>query len=72
MTRTLVMSFLNEEGKKGSIRISNAKDGLTEEEVKASMQVILTNNIFQYNGFDLKTIDSAHIIENQTTELNVK
>ncbi|MCH3965990.1 MAG: DUF2922 domain-containing protein [Clostridium sp.] len=72
MERSLVMNFLNEGGQKTSLRVSNVKEALTEAEVKTAMEAVVENNIFEYKGGDLKTIDSAHILENETVELNVK
>ena len=72
MSKTLVMNFLNEGGKKVAIRVSNAKDSVTEVEVKAAMDVILAKNIFTSTGGDLKTKDSAEIVDKTATELQVK
>ncbi|WP_368490063.1 DUF2922 domain-containing protein [Clostridium sp. BJN0013] len=72
MSRALVMSFLTEEGKKTSIRVSNVKDNLTDQEVKTAMEIIIAKNIFTSKNGDLQAIDSAHILESSTTELEVK
>ncbi len=66
------MSFLTEEGKKTSIRVSNVKDNLTDQEVKTAMEIIIAKNIFTSKNGDLQAIDSAHILESSTTELEVK
>lgn len=72
MERSLVMNFLNESGQKVSVKVSNVKEGLKEDEVKASMEAILGFNIFKYKSGDMKTVDSAHIEEIETIELNIK
>lgn len=72
MSKSLVMNFLNEAGQKNSIKILNIKDGITDAEAKAAMEAIITNNIFQTKGGDLKSIDSAHILDDEITELTVK
>ena len=72
MSKSLVMNFLNEAGQKNSIKILNIKDGITDAEAKAAMEAIITNNIFQAKGGDLKGIDSAHILDDEITELTVK
>lgn len=72
MSKTLVMNFLNESGKKTAIRVNNAKEGITEAEVKATMDVILAKNIFTTSGGDLKSKDSAEITDKNATELSVK
>lgn len=72
MAKTLVMSFLNEEGKKSSLTINNVKEDVTDAEVKAAMGVILAKNIFALKGGDFKAVDSAHITEKNTSKLTVK
>ncbi|MBI6875283.1 DUF2922 domain-containing protein [Clostridium aciditolerans] len=72
MSKTLVMNFLNESGKKTAIRVSNVKEDVTEAEVKAAMDVILAKNIFATTGGDLKAKDSAHIEDKNSTDLSVK
>lgn len=72
MSKSLIMNFLNEGGQKTSIRILNVKDGITDAEAKACMDAILTNNIFETKGGDLKSIDSAHILDDEITQLTVK
>lgn len=72
MSKTLVMNFLNESGKKTAIRVNNVKEGITEAEVKAAMDVILAKNIFATTGGELKVKDSAQIDDKNSTELAVK
>lgn len=72
MSKTLVMNFLNESGKKTAIRVNNVKEDITEAEVKAAMDVILAKNIFATTGGELKVKDSAQIDDKNITELAVK
>ena len=72
MSKTLVMNFLNEAGKKTAVRLNNVKDGVTEAEVSAAMDVIIAKNIFKTTGGDLKNKDSAEITDKSSTELTVK
>lgn len=72
MSKTLVMNFINEAGKKVAVRVSKVKDGVTEAEVGAAMDVIISKNIFKSTGGDLKTKDSAEITDKTSTELTVK
>jgi hypothetical protein len=72
MSKTLVMTFLNEEGKKTAIRVSNVKDDLTEGEVAAAMDVIIGKNIFASTGGDLKMKDSARLDDKNSKEMKVK
>lgn len=72
MSKTLVMNFLNESGKKASIRVNNVKEDITEAEVKSAMDVIVAKNIFATTGGDLKAKDSAQIEDKNSTSLSVK
>ena len=72
MSKTLVMTFLNEEGKKTAIRINNVREDVTEAEVAAAMDVIIGKNIFASSGGDLKMKDSARLDDKNSTEMKVK
>ncbi len=72
MSKSLVMSFLNEQGKKTSIKVENVKEGITDLEVKNAMTAIIAKNVFTSKSGDLKSIDAAHILDSSTTELEVK
>ena len=72
MSKTLVMNFLNEQGRKTAVRVNNIKDSLTDAEVTAAMDVIIAKNIFESTGGDLKMKDSASVMDKNTTELTVK
>ena len=72
MAKQLVMSFLNESGKKVSISLNSVKDTVTEKEVSAAMDVMLSKQIFTTTGGALKTKDSAQIIDKNTQALVVK
>jgi len=66
------MSFLNEEGRRATVRLNTVKEGVTELEVQSAMDVILAKNIFSTKGGDLKTKDSAVIVSREDTELAVR
>ena len=72
MAKQLVMSFLNESGKKVSVSLNSVKDTVTEAQVSATMDVMILKNIFNTTGGDLKTKDSAQIIDKNTQALVVK
>lgn len=72
MSKTLVMNFLNESGKKTAVRVSNVKEDITEAEVKNVMDVILAKNIFTTSGGDLKSKDSAELTDKNSSKLEVK
>ncbi|MDD4088820.1 MAG: DUF2922 domain-containing protein [Tissierellia bacterium] len=66
MDKKLVMSFLTVQGATSSMTIDAPKDGLTEPEVRAFMESIITQNVFNTSKGDLSEIKSAQIIT--TTE----
>ena len=72
MSKSLVMSFMNEEGKKSSISVNTVKEDVTETEVASVMDLIIEKNLFQSSGGDFKLKDSAQIVEKSTEKLNVK
>jgi len=72
MTKQLVMSFLNETGKKVSISLNSVKAAVTDAEVAAAMDVMILNKVFNITGGDLLTKDSAQVIDKTTEELAVK
>jgi hypothetical protein len=66
------MSFLNEEGRKATVRLNTVKEAVTELEVQSAMDLILAKNIFSSKGGDLKIKDSAVIVNRENTELSVR
>jgi hypothetical protein len=70
--KSLIMTFLNEEGSRSSITISGVKDGVTEAEVAAAMDVIIAANVFDSAGGDLISKQGAQITERNVTPLDVK
>jgi hypothetical protein len=66
------MNFLTEEGKKASIKISNVKEDITDQEVKTAMDAIVAKNIFDTKNGDLKVVDSAYVQDTSIVELEVK
>ncbi|GLC30806.1 DUF2922 domain-containing protein [Clostridium omnivorum] len=70
--KSLMMSFMNEQGKKVSIRVDGVKDGVTQAEISAAMDAIIAKNIFETAGGDLKIKDSAQIVEKTVEKIAVK
>jgi len=70
--KTLLMTFINEEGAKASVTLSAIRDDLTQAEVSAAMDVIIAKNIFQSSGGNLVAKHSAQITERTVTALIVK
>lgn len=70
MSRDLVMKFLDEKGKKYSLRLSDVKEGVTKEEIANVMDVVLEKNIFNLSNYDLDKKDSAQIINTDVEEFD--
>ena len=70
--KSLVMTFLNQEGSRTSISLPAVKDALTETEVSAAMDVVIAKNIFASTGGDLVAKQTAQITERNVTDLAVK
>lgn len=66
MAKRLVMAFKTFEGTTSTLTVDEPKDGLTEAEVRAVMDTIVAQNIFNTNSGDLIEVKSAEIIT--TTE----
>ncbi len=52
--------------------MNNVREDITEAEVSAAMDVIIEKNVFTSTGGDLKSKDSAEIVDRSTTDLTVK
>lgn len=66
MAKRLVMSFKTAEGSTTSLTVDQPKDTVTDVQVRAVMENIITKNIFNTNAGDLTEVKSAQIIT--TTE----
>ncbi|MGM9973984.1 MAG: DUF2922 domain-containing protein [Clostridiaceae bacterium] len=71
-TRHLVMTFINAEGKKVSLRVNNVRSDVQDAEVEAAMDEIISGNLFITSGGDMVSKESAEVVVTDTTELTVK
>jgi hypothetical protein len=69
---SLVMTFLNQEGTRANITLPEVRVDLTELEVSAAMDSIVSANIFSSSGGDLVAKHSAQITERNITSLTVR
>lgn len=72
MTKKLLMSFRNADGNRVSLSIDDPRANVTDAEVKAAMQMVLDENIFDSNGGALVQIVDATIVETTKTDLDVE
>ncbi|HBM80481.1 MAG TPA: DUF2922 domain-containing protein [Clostridiaceae bacterium] len=70
--KTLVLIFQNQQGKNTRISVDNAKEGLTDAEVKSAMQSIVEKNIFETDGGDLVALAGAQIVTRSVQDISVK
>lgn len=62
MSKKLLMSFVTSSGGQSSLTLDEPKAGLTEAEVRAAMQTIITQNMFNTPNGNLTEIKAAEII----------
>ncbi|MCX7904519.1 MAG: DUF2922 domain-containing protein [Caloramator sp.] len=70
--KTLQMVFQNTAGRNVSINIPYVKDGITTEEIRNLMQLIITKNIFDSTGGNLVAIMGASVISRDVTDYAVR
>jgi hypothetical protein len=70
--KSLVMTFLNQEGSRASITLPAVKDTVTEAEVITAMDTVIAANIFYSSGGNLVTKHSAQVVERNVTDLDVR
>lgn len=68
--KILHLIFLDDLGKKVTIRIPDPKEGLTSEQVLVAMNAIKDNNFF--GAWRTEKIDGAKIVETITDQLDVE
>jgi hypothetical protein len=68
MAKKLVMVFKTAKGTTSTLTVDEPKEGLTESEIKAVMDTIVSKNIFSTNSGDLIEVKSAEITTTTTKE----
>ena len=69
VTQTLKMAFLTQSGSRTTISVDNPRDNVTQAEVQAAMNTVVSKNVFTGTGGDLTAIDSAKIVDITTTDI---
>lgn len=67
----LVMTFENEDGGKVNLSIVDPKGGVSEEEIRQAMELVVEKDIFQPNQLSLVKPLYAKIVNTQTTEFDL-
>ena len=71
MERVLELKFTLSNEKTMTLTIPNPKDNLTDEQITAAMQAIVTANVFDREGSYIVGIHSARIVDRDVIEFNV-
>lgn len=70
-SRTLVMTFLNDIGKKVNVRIPYVKEELSKDEVSAVMDALINSKAIISDGSYLATKNSAKVTTQQVDEIDL-
>lgn len=70
--KSLIMTFLNEEGTRANVTLPDVKDNISQQEVSVVMDTIIAGNIFSSTGGNLIAKHSAQITEKNVTDIAVR
>ena len=68
----LLMSFKTDADKQVSLSVDDPRTDLTEQEIIDTMNLILSKNIFAFNGSNLALALDAKIVKTDTTEYDLE
>ncbi|GFP76408.1 DUF2922 domain-containing protein [Clostridium fungisolvens] len=72
MDYTLAMTFINTNGDKLSLSVSDVKPDISSAEVGALMDTIVAKDIFLSKGCSIAAKYDAQITQRQTTKFDIK
>ncbi|MBN1072360.1 DUF2922 domain-containing protein [Clostridium botulinum] len=72
MEYILSMTFINSTGSKTNINISGVKNDLTDDNVKALMQLIIDKNFFLTSKGSFVKIENAQLTQKEVKKYTVK
>lgn len=72
MKTKLLMSFKTAADKQVSLSVDDPRTDLTEQEIMDTMNLILSKNIFAFNGINLALALDAKIVKTDTTEYDLE
>ncbi|KPU44721.1 hypothetical protein OXPF_18070 [Oxobacter pfennigii] len=70
--KTIVFIFMNQSGNNVRLTIENAREDVTDAEVRTGMETIIARNIFESSGGNLMSIAGAERITRTVEEFAVK
>lgn len=68
VTKKLLMVFKTTGDKQVSISVDNPRTNITEQEIKTTMTLVLSSNVFAPNGEELASLVEAKIVTTNTNE----
>ncbi|MEG2789243.1 MAG: DUF2922 domain-containing protein [Romboutsia sp.] len=69
--KKLVMSFMTVLGRAISISVDDPRENITEAEIKACMDLIVSKNIFNHYDSEIEKAVEAKIVVTDTTEFDL-
>ena len=67
MDRIVEMSFIKSDGKKFTLKLNNAKEDVTAEQVNTLMDSIVQKDMYSFDGATISTKDAANLVTVQET-----
>ena len=67
MDRIVEMSFIKSDGKKFTLKLNNAKEDVTSEQVNTLMDSIVEKDMYSFDGTTISEKDSANLVTVQET-----
>ena len=67
LNKRLIMTFKTTDDKSVSLSIDNPREDITENEIKAAMDLVVSKNIFAPSGTDITSCVSAKVVVTDTT-----
>ena len=67
INKKLLMTFKTTDDRKISLSIDDPREDITEDEIKAAMNLVVSKNIFAPGGSDIESIVDAKVVVTDTT-----
>lgn len=67
----LIMTFINQDNSRVSLTVQDPRSNVSEEEIKAAMDLVVSKNIFAPNGLDLVSALEAKVVVTETTPFDL-
>ena len=69
MAKTLQLQFGAANGKSLMLTVDEPKESLTQVEIQAGMNAIISSNVFHIEGSPLSVVKNAKIVERNVSEI---